>query len=203
MNQIQKVVFYDPLSQRMKMAKYFPTRNHDDYEERHCRYLNRIYEDLPDIGFFEYDPIVSKDNLLLGMGFTCPDVENKLWAKNLWDNCRNVVISDRWEDGTAAQFYWYFTESLEKLRERLPTLEEMKKRLPEDFPASLEYPVLPCSLFLSGIYVWKGVSEDGEPVEDAMLFFADRIDRWPWLGFKLETENIPEPILKEESNKKR
>lgn len=200
MNQIQKVVFYDPLSQRMKMAKYFPTRNHDDYEKRRCRYLNRIYEDLPDIGFFEYGPIVSKDNLLLGIGFTCPEVENKLWAKNLLDNCLNAVV-DRLKDGTVAEFYWYFTESLEDLKERLPTLEEMKKRLPEGYPASLEYPMLPCSLFLSGIYVWKGVSEDGEPVEDAMLFFDDRIDRWPWLGFKPETENIPESILKEECNK--
>ena len=81
MNEMQRVVFYDPLSQRVKMADYFPTRNCDDYEKRRCRYLNRIYENLPDIGFFEYDPIVSKDNLLLGMGFTCPDVENKLWAK--------------------------------------------------------------------------------------------------------------------------
>ena len=190
MNEMQRVVFYDPLSQRVKMADYFPTRNRDDYEKRRCRYLNRIYEDLPDIGFFEYDPIVSKDNLLLGIGFTCPDVENKLWAKNLWDNCRNVVVSDRWEDGTAAIFYWYFTETFEELRERLH----------EDYSENSNYPALLWSRFLSGIYVWKGVSEDREPVEDAMLFFDDRIDRWPWLGFKLETENIPEPILKEKRN---
>ena len=200
MNQIQKVVFYDPLSQRVKMADYFPTRNHDDYEERHCRYLNRVYTDVTsDMGFFEYDPIVSKDNLLLGIGFCGSDIDDKLWAKNLLDNCFNAVVN-RFKDRTVDEFYWYFTGTLEELRERLPTLEEMKKRLPEDFPASLEYPVLPCSLFLSGIYVWKGVSEDGEPVEDAMLFFDDRIDRWPWLGFKLETENIPEPILKEDRN---
>ncbi len=187
---MQRVVFYDPLSQRVKMADYFPTRNCDDYEKRRCRYLNRIYENLPDIGFFEYDPIVSKDNLLLGMGFTCPDVENKLWAKNLWENGRNVVVSDRWEDGTAAIFYWYFTE----------TFEELKKRVHEDYSKNLDYPALLWSRFLSGIYVWRGVLKDGELVEDAMLFFDDRIDRWPWLGFKLETENIPEPILKEERN---
>ena len=199
MNQIQKVVFYDPLSQRMKMAKYLPIRDNDKYEKRRCHYLNRIYENLPDIGFFEYGPIVSKDNLLLGIGFMCPEVENKLWAKNLLDNCRNAVV-DRLKDRTVAKFYWYFTETLEDLRERLPTLEEMEKRLPEGYPADLEYPMLPWSQFLSGIYVWKGVSEDGEPIEDAMLFFDDRIDRWPWLGFKLETENIPEPILKEERN---
>lgn len=199
MNQIQKVVFYDLLSQRVKMADYFPIRDNDKYEKRRCRYLNRIYEDLPDIGFFEYDPIVSKDNLLLGMGFTCPEVENKLWAKNLLDNCRNAVV-DRLKDGTVVEFYWYFTETLEELRERLPTLEEMEKRLPEGYPASLEYPVLPWSQFISGIYVWNGVSEDGEPVEDAMLFFDDRIDKWPRLGFKLETENIPKSILKEEYN---
>ena len=190
MNQIQKVVFYDPLSQRVKMADYFPIRDNDKYEKRRCRYLNRIYEDLPNKGFFEYDPIVSKDNLLLGMGFTCPDVENKLWAKNLWDNCRNVVVSERWEDGTASIFYWYFTE----------TFEELKERVHEDYSKDLDYPALLWSRFLSGIYVWKGVSEDGKPMEDAMLFFDDQIDRWPWLGFKLETENIPEPILKEERN---
>ena len=189
MNQIQKVVFYDPLSQRVKMADYFPTRNHDDYEKRRCRYLNRIYEDLPDIGFFEYDPIVSKNNLLLGIGFTCPDVENKLWAKNLLDNCHNAIVN-RLDNGEVLNFYWYFTE----------TFEELKKRLHEDYSEDLDYPALLWSQFLSGIYVWKGVSEDGEPVEDAMLFFDDRIDRCPWLGFKLETENIPEPILKEERN---
>ena len=189
MNQVQKVVFYDPLSQRVKMADYFPIRDNDKYEKRRCRYLNRIYEDLPDIGFFEYDAIVSKDNLLLGIGFTCPEVENKLWAKNLLDNCRNAVV-DRLKDRnrTVAQFYWYFTE----------TFEELKERVHEDYSKDLDYPALLWSRFLSGIYVWKGVSEDGKPMEDAMLFFDDQIDRWPWLGFKLETENIPEPILKEE-----
>ncbi len=154
------------------------------------RYLNRIYTDLTDMGFFEYDPIVSKDNLLLGIGFMTPEIKDKLWAKNLLDNCRNAVV-DRFEDGEVLRFYWYFTE----------TFEELKERLPKDYLAEndLKYPVLSLSMFLSGIYVWKGVSEEGEPIEDAMMFFDDRIDRWACLGFKLETENIPEPILKKEA----
>ena len=54
--------------------------------------------------------------------------------------------------------------------------------------------------------LWKGLSDSDKPVEDAIILIDDYVEkypdrnRWPWLGFELETENILEPILKEERN---
>ena len=211
----QTALFRDPVSQRMKASQLVLSEKH---RENSCRYLNRIYvsnvntcaED--DLG--EYNIIKTLKNELLGIEFTTPTIKDQPWAKSIVFNCRNAIVLDIDNDGIIESFYYFFTETWQELRERLGKEFQLdKSNYPRHQPGSICFwesdsanPLPSGGLLFHTTCLWKGLSDSGEPIEDAVILIDDyvegypNINKWPRLGFKLETKNIPEPILKEERN---
>ncbi len=212
---LQTALFRDPVSQRMKASQLALSEKH---RENSCRYLNRIYTSnvntRADDDLGEYSVIKTPKNELLGIEFTTPMIEDQLWAKSIVFNCRNAIVSDPDNDGVIDSFYYFFTETWQELRERLGKEFRLNKsNYPQHQPGSICFwesdsaPLLPTGgLLFHTTCLWKGISDSGKSIEDAVILIDDyvegypNINEWPRLGFKLETENIPEPILKEECN---
>ena len=130
--------------------------------------------------------------------------KNMPWLKPMLNSC-NIILQKCGDE--LLEPFSYLTETLENFVERLPDdigeVLNAKKDGREYLRGCLSYycPII-MSGYAYGSYLWEGISDDGDPIGDCIILLNDPDFRHHQVDNPefLETENIPEPILKEKRN---
>ncbi|MCS1410987.1 MAG: hypothetical protein M2R45_04182 [Verrucomicrobia subdivision 3 bacterium] len=208
----QLIAFYDPPSRRMKAAFVRPYTS--QYRHSLLYHRGRCYENVDaNIGMDEVSVIHSKQGGIIGFGYfslaafldaqspeyrfrPAVNARNAVLMESSWgrndlapnrDTFAEVQVAIQAGGGPWNVGYWYLTETWEEFGKQVRVRRDDERDIDWYWPL--------CGSHTPGsLYIWEGVSDEGEPEGDCIIELEELKRRYMCLEFELATENIPRRI---------